>query len=101
MPDLLGVQLKSFQDFLQEEIPAAKRRPVGLEAVFRNIFPIIDNRETHILEYVDYQVETPKYDEDECRERGVTFQAALKAKLRLSIPRGRERPRYFRHNHRK
>jgi DNA-directed RNA polymerase subunit beta len=64
--------------FLQADVPPNRRRAVGLEAVFRNIFPIIDNRETHILEYVDYQVERPKYDEDECRERGVTFQAALK-----------------------
>ncbi len=84
MPDLLEVQLKSFRDFLQADVPPNRRRAVGLEAVFRNIFPIIDNRETHILEYVEYQVEKPKYDEDECRERGVTFQAALKAKLRLS-----------------
>ncbi|MCC6477202.1 DNA-directed RNA polymerase subunit beta [bacterium] len=84
MPDLLEVQLKSFRDFLQSEVPSNRRRSVGLEAVFRNIFPIIDNRETHILEYVEYAVEKPKYDEDECRERGVTFQAALKAKLRLS-----------------
>ncbi len=84
MPDLLEVQLKSFRDFLQADVPPNRRRAFGLEAVFRNIFPIIDNRETHILEYVEYQVERPKYDEDECRERGVTFQAALKAKLRLS-----------------
>ncbi|RQV98450.1 DNA-directed RNA polymerase subunit beta [bacterium] len=95
MPDLLEVQLKSFEDFLQGNIPPAKRRPSGLEAVFRNIFPIIDNRETHILEYVDYQVETPKYDEDECRERGVTFQAALKAKMRLSSREEESEPGTF------
>ncbi|RPH95800.1 DNA-directed RNA polymerase subunit beta [candidate division KSB1 bacterium] len=84
LPDMLEVQLRSFDDFLQRDIALSKRKMQGLHAVFNNIFPIIDNRETHILEFVDYYVEAPKYDEDECRERGVTFQAPLKAKLRLS-----------------
>jgi DNA-directed RNA polymerase subunit beta len=84
LPDMLEVQLRSFDDFLQGDVAPNKRKSQGLQAVFNNIFPIIDNRETHILEFVEYYVEAPKYDEDECRERGVTFQAALKAKLRLS-----------------
>jgi DNA-directed RNA polymerase subunit beta len=84
LPDMLEVQLRSFDDFLQNDVAPNKRAAQGLQAVFNNIFPIIDNRETHILEFVEYYVEAPKYDEDECRERGVTFQAALKAKLRLS-----------------
>ncbi len=84
IPDLLDVQLKSFDDFLQTELPPNKRDLKGLQAVFVNIFPIIDNREEHILEFVEYHVEAPKYGEDECRQRGVTFCAALKAKLRLS-----------------
>jgi DNA-directed RNA polymerase subunit beta len=84
LPDMLEVQLRSFDEFLQRDVPPSKRKMQGLHAVFQNIFPIIDNRETHILEFVDYAVEAPKYDEDECRERGVTFQAPLKAKLRLS-----------------
>ncbi|MFZ5433392.1 MAG: DNA-directed RNA polymerase subunit beta, partial [Calditrichota bacterium] len=84
LPDMLEVQLKSFDEFLQRDGNPSKRKMQGLHAVFQNIFPIIDNRETHILEFVEYYVEEPKYDEDECRERGVTFQAALKAKLRLS-----------------
>jgi len=84
LPDMLEVQLRSFEDFLQGDMLPSRRKAQGLQAVFNNIFPIIDNRETHILEFVEYYVEAPKYDEDECRERGVTFQAALKAKLRLS-----------------
>ncbi|MBU0508709.1 DNA-directed RNA polymerase subunit beta [bacterium] len=84
LPDLLEVQLRSFDEFLQKDVQLSRRKSQGLQAVFKNIFPIIDNRETHILEFVDYYVEEPKYDEDECRERGVTFQAPLKAKLRLS-----------------
>lgn len=85
LPDMLEVQLKSFQDFFQPDIAPQKRELRGLQAVFTNIFPIIDNRETHILEFVEYHIEPPKYDEDECRERGVTYQASLKAKLRLSM----------------
>ncbi|MBM3324691.1 MAG: DNA-directed RNA polymerase subunit beta, partial [Calditrichaeota bacterium] len=84
IPDLLDIQLKSFDDFLQMKVLPNKREMKGLQAVFVNVFPIIDNREEHILEFVEYQVEPPKYGEDECRQRGVTFSAALKAKLRLS-----------------
>jgi DNA-directed RNA polymerase subunit beta len=84
IPDLLDIQLKSFDDFLQLGFLPNKRELKGLQAVFVNIFPIIDNREEHILEFVEYHVEAPKYGEDECRQRGVTFCAPLKAKLRLS-----------------
>ncbi|MFH1010855.1 MAG: DNA-directed RNA polymerase subunit beta, partial [bacterium] len=74
----------SFDDFLQTKALPNKREMKGLHAVFVNVFPIIDNREEHILEFVEYQVEPPKYGEDECRQRGVTYSAAMKAKLRLS-----------------
>ena len=84
IPDLLDIQLKSFENFLQAQVLVNKRELKGLQAVFVNIFPIIDNREEHILEFAEYHVESPQYTEDECRQRGVTFSAALKAKLRLS-----------------
>jgi DNA-directed RNA polymerase subunit beta len=84
IPDLLDIQLLSFEEFLQKDVPVEKRERKGLQSVFINVFPIIDNREEHILEFVEYHIEPPKYDEDECRERGVTFSSALKAKLRLS-----------------
>lgn len=84
MPDLLEVQLSSFEDFLQKDVPPDKRERKGLQAVFQNIFPILDNREEHVLEFVEYYVAPPKYSTDECRQRGVTYSAPLKAKLRLS-----------------
>ncbi len=84
MPDLLDIQLESFEEFLQKDIDSKSRERRGLEAVFINVFPIIDNREEHILEFVEYHVEPAKYSEDECRERGMTYSSALKAKLRLS-----------------
>ncbi len=84
IPDLLEVQIKSFRDFLQDDIPPEQRDNKGLQAVFESVFPIIDNREEHILEFVEYYIEAPKYTVVECKERGVSFTVPLKAKLRLS-----------------
>ncbi len=84
MPDLLGIQLDSFRDFLQHDVLPAQRSNSGLEAVFRNIFPIIDSRENYLLEFIEYYAEQPKYSVVECQERGVSFSVPLKAKLRLS-----------------
>jgi DNA-directed RNA polymerase subunit beta len=85
LPDLLDIQLKSFTEFVQAEIDPAKRANKGLQAVFTSIFPIYDSRENFCLEFVEFYVEKPKYDVDECQERGVTYSVPLKAKLRLSV----------------
>jgi DNA-directed RNA polymerase subunit beta len=84
MPDLLEIQLDSFRRFLQDSVKHSEREKIGLSAVFLNVFPIIDNREEHILEFVDYTIDHPKYTVEECKERGVTYSAPLKARLRLS-----------------
>ncbi|MCB1048073.1 MAG: DNA-directed RNA polymerase subunit beta, partial [Calditrichaeota bacterium] len=84
MPDLLEIQLESFRRFLQDNVKHSEREKIGLSAVFLNVFPIIDNREEHILEFVDYSIDHPKYTVEECKERGVTYSAPLKARLRLS-----------------
>lgn len=85
LPDLLDVQLKSYRDFLQDDVRAGEREDRGLHSVFTNIFPIIDSRENFCLEFVEYYVEKPKYDMVECQERGVTYSVPLKAKLKLSV----------------
>ncbi len=85
IPDLLDIQLKSFKDFLQADTPPEQRREVGLQAVFKSVFPIIDSRENFILEFLEYYIDPPKYSVEECQERGMSFAVALKAKLRLSI----------------
>ncbi len=85
LPDLLDIQLKSFNEFMQAEVDAAKRANKGMQAVFASIFPIYDSRENFCLEFVEYYLEKPKYDVDECQERGVTYSVPLKAKLRLSV----------------
>jgi DNA-directed RNA polymerase subunit beta len=56
----------------------------GLQRIFNENFPIVDSRETHILEFIYYSVDTPKYNIAECQERGLTYAVPLKAKLRLS-----------------
>ena len=68
-PDLLGIQLSSYEEFLQEGIPASKRKPVGLQKMFLNNFPIEDAQSVFQLEFIEYNIERPKYSEQECRER--------------------------------
>ncbi|MBN1540512.1 DNA-directed RNA polymerase subunit beta [candidate division KSB1 bacterium] len=85
LPDLLDIQLKSFQDFLQPDAEPGERLPQGLQAVFESVFPIIDSRENFRLDFIEYYIDPPKYSVEECHERGMTYHVALKAKLRLSI----------------
>ncbi len=83
-PDLLNVQMESFEHFLQEKISPLKRKNRGLQQVFLQNFPITDSRENFLLEFVEYYVEKAKYTVRECQERGLTYAVPLKAKLRLS-----------------
>ncbi|MBO5708326.1 MAG: DNA-directed RNA polymerase subunit beta, partial [Bacteroidales bacterium] len=83
-PDLLEVQLKSFQDFFQLDTTPENRRNEGLFQVFQEIFPIEDTRNNYKLEFIDYFIDPPQYSIDECLERGLTYNVPLKAKLRLS-----------------
>lgn len=83
-PDLLSVQVEAYKDFLQDGIPSSERRGTGLQQAFVTNFPINDAREIYELEYAEYYLERPKYTENECRERELTFARPLKAKLRLS-----------------
>ena len=70
LPDLLNIQLESFDEFIQPNISPSKRENTGLQAVFTGIFPIVDSRENFILEFVSYYLENPKYSVRECQERG-------------------------------
>ncbi len=83
-PDLLAIQLQSFQDFFQLETTPDKRNNEGLFRVFKENFPITDTRNIFVLEFLDYFIDPPRYTIDECMERGLTYSVPLKAKLRLS-----------------
>ncbi len=85
MPNLIEVQKTSYDAFLQDGVPINERQPVGLQEVFRGVFPIKDFSETSQLEYVRYELETPKYDVEECQQRGITYAAPLKVTLRLVV----------------
>ena len=83
-PDFLDIQLESFNDFAQLNVAPTDRANKGLQRIFNENFPIQDTRETHILEFLYYTVDTPKYNISECQERGLTYAVPLKARLRLS-----------------
>ncbi|UCE67166.1 MAG: DNA-directed RNA polymerase subunit beta [Candidatus Zixiibacteriota bacterium] len=83
MPNLLDIQLSSYENFLQREVDPDKRENVGLQAVFNSIFPITDVHELYSLEFVRYTLGEPRYSILECRERNMTYGAPLKATLRL------------------
>jgi DNA-directed RNA polymerase subunit beta len=82
-PDFLEVQLKSFQDFLQLDMPPEKRKKEGLYKVFTENFPIADTRNNFVLEFLDYYLDPPRYTMEECIARGLTYSVPLKAKMKL------------------
>jgi len=85
MPNLIEVQKTSYDHFLQEDVPANERTQTGLQEVFKSVFPIEDFSGRGTLEYVAYEFEAPKYDVEECQQRGITFAAPLKVTLRLVV----------------
>src|SRR6202048_833449 len=85
MPNLIEVQKASYDQFLMVAEPPGGRLDEGLQAVFRSVFPISDFSGTSMLEFVRYEFEPPKYDVDECRQRGMTYAAPLKVTLRLIV----------------
>jgi len=82
-PPLMRLQINSYEDFLQKDVPPAKREEKGLQAVFHSVFPIMDFNKTVSLEFVSYSLEEPKYNVKECRQRGLSFEAPLKVIVRL------------------
>src|SRR5690348_11875206 len=85
MPNLIEVQKASYDQFLLVKAPPGGRPNEGLHAVFKSVFPIKDFSNTSQLDFVAYEFDPPKYDVDECRQRGMTYAAPLKVKLRLIV----------------
>jgi DNA-directed RNA polymerase subunit beta len=83
IPDLIRVQKESYERFLQKDVPPEKREEVGIEAVFRSIFPIPNFAKTAELRYKRYWLDAPKYEVEECRERGITYAAPMKITVQL------------------
>src|SRR5437773_2317552 len=96
MPHLLDIQTQAFEALLQTDAAAHEREDVGLERVFKDLFPITDVHENFSLEFVRYSLGEPKYTVEECIERDMTYSAPLKATLQLVINEevnGVKRPR--------
>jgi DNA-directed RNA polymerase subunit beta len=85
MPNLIDVQRSSYEAFLQMNVPPDSRTHTGLQEVFKSVFPIDDFAGRGRLEFVYYELEEPKYDVEECIQRGMTFAAPLKVVLRLIV----------------
>ncbi len=85
IPNLIEIQKRSYDEFLQADVPAEERTDSGLQGVFKSVFPIKDFNENASLEFVSYELGTPKYDVDECHQRGMTFAAPIKVKIQLVI----------------
>jgi len=85
MPNLIDVQRSSYEAFLQSDIKPDSRTHTGLQEVFKSVFPIDDFAGRGRLEFVDYELEEPKYDVEECIQRGMTYAAPLKVTLRLIV----------------
>jgi len=85
IPDLIRVQKDSYEHFLQYSVSSDSRQNVGFENVIRSIFPIHDPEGKATVECIKYELDRPKYDVDECIQRGVNYAAPLKFTLRLIV----------------
>src|SRR5271170_1500885 len=85
IPNLIELQKKSYEAFLQKDVDPDRRGIAGLQGVFKSVFPISNFNNTSQLEFVSYTLEPAKYDVDECRQRGMTYAAPVKVTLRLIV----------------
>jgi DNA-directed RNA polymerase subunit beta len=85
IPHLLSLQLDSYKQFLQEDVPPPAGLTMGLEGVFRSVFPIEDFNKTATLEFVSYEIGEPKFDVGECLSKGLTYEAPIRIKVRLVV----------------
>ncbi len=85
IPNLIEIQRKSYEEFLQKDVPPDQRKDVGLQAVFKSVFPIKDFNETAELDFVSYSIGEPKFDIEECHQRGNNYAAPLKVTVHLVI----------------
>ena len=85
IPNLIDIQRRSYEKFLQSDIDPDKREDLGMQGVFKSVFPIRDYNETASLEFVSYHLDKPKYDVEECNAHGMTYAAPIKVVVRLVV----------------
>ncbi|MFA5794703.1 MAG: DNA-directed RNA polymerase subunit beta [Candidatus Brocadiia bacterium] len=86
LPEMVNIQVEAYKKFLQEDVSPTKRKNIGLEAIFRETFPVKSYDNTITLDYLWYEVGLPRYTPDECKALKITYGAPLKARLRLNKP---------------
>ena len=85
IPTLIDIQKTSYDKFLQSDLTPKERKDVGLQGVFKSVFPIRDFDGTSELVFVSYQLDKPKYDVQECGQRGMTYAAPIKVTTQLMV----------------
>lgn len=85
IPNLIEIQTRSYEKFLQADLPLAKRRNIGLQGAFKSVFPISDFSGKCSLEFVSYKIGDVRYDMKECVQKGMTYAAPLKIVVRLAV----------------
>ena len=83
--NLIEIQLRSYEQFLQKDVPPEERQDIGLQGVFKQVLPIKDFYETVELRFVKYRLGKPKYDVQECLLKGITYSAPLRVTIQLII----------------
>jgi DNA-directed RNA polymerase subunit beta len=85
IPNLIEIQKRSFERFLQDKIPSHQRGDSGLQGAFSSVFPIVDYNETASIEFIEYIIANPKYDIRECLDKGINYAAPLKVRVKLNL----------------
>ena len=85
IPNLIDVQKRSYERLLQRDVPPGERQDIGLEGAFKSVFPIHDFADTSSLEFVRYRFEEAKYDEEDCLNKGMTYETPLRLTVRLVV----------------
>ena len=85
IPNLIDIQKTSYDKFLQSDVAPKERKDIGLQGVFKSVFPIRDFDGTSELVFVSYHLDKPKYDVEECRQRGMTYAAPIKVTTQLMV----------------
>ncbi len=85
IPNLIEIQKRSFERFLQEKTPPHQREENGLQGAFKSVFPILDYNETASIEFMEYIIANPKYDIRECLEKGINYAAPIKVRVKLNL----------------
>ncbi len=85
IPNLIEIQKRSFERFLQDKVPAEKREDTGLQGAFKSVFPIVDYNDIASIEFLEYIFGNPKYEMRECLDKGINYAAPLKIRVKLNL----------------